>query len=59
MDVGRCEHVAVAGQPGRYRPAVADQLLGDVWLLPRQAVDQGFTFRAPDVSSAIAQSLRR
>lgn len=36
----------------------ADQLLGDVWLLPRQAEDQGFTFRAPDVATAIAHSLR-
>lgn len=36
----------------------ADQLLGDVWLLPQQAVDQGFTFRAPDVATAIAHSLR-
>jgi uncharacterized protein (TIGR01777 family) len=36
----------------------ADQLLGDVWLVPQQAMDQGFTFQAPDVATAIAHSLR-
>ncbi|GAA3709684.1 TIGR01777 family oxidoreductase [Microlunatus aurantiacus] len=36
----------------------AEQLLGDVWLLPQQATDQGFTFQAPDVATAIAHSLR-
>ena len=36
----------------------ADQLLGDVWLVPQQALDQGFTFQAPDVATAIAHSLR-
>ncbi len=36
----------------------AEQLLGDVWLLPQQATDQGFTFLAPDVTTAIAHSLR-
>lgn len=37
----------------------ADQLLGDVWLLPQRAVDQGFGFLAPDVQTAIRHSLRR
>ncbi len=36
----------------------AEQLVGDVWLLPQRAVDQGFTFRAADVATAIADSLR-
>lgn len=36
----------------------ADQLLGDVWLLPQRAVDQGFGFLAPDVQIAIRLSLR-
>lgn len=36
----------------------ADQLLGDVWLAPRRAVDQGFGFLAPDVQTAIRFSLR-
>jgi uncharacterized protein (TIGR01777 family) len=36
----------------------ADQLLGDVWLEPRRAVDQGFGFLAPDVQTAIRFSLR-
>jgi len=35
-----------------------DQLLGDVWLEPRRAVDQGFGFLAPDVQTAIRFSLR-
>ena len=36
----------------------AEQLLGDVWLLPQQATDQGFAFLAPDVQTAIRFSLR-
>jgi uncharacterized protein (TIGR01777 family) len=36
----------------------AEQLLGDVWLVPQQALDQGFVFRAPDVATAIRTSLR-
>lgn len=36
----------------------ADQLLGDVWLEPQRAVDQGFGFLAPDVQTAIRFSLR-
>lgn len=36
----------------------AEQLIGDVWLLPQQAIDQGFTFLAPDVQTAIRFSLR-
>lgn len=36
----------------------ADQLIGDVWLEPRRAVDQGFGFLAPDVQTAIRFSLR-
>ena len=36
----------------------ADQLLGDVWLVPQQALDQGFEFLAPDVATAIRFSLR-
>jgi uncharacterized protein (TIGR01777 family) len=36
----------------------ADQLLGDVWLVPQRAVDQGFTFLAPDVHTAVRFSLR-
>ena len=31
---------------------------GDVWLLPQQAIDQGFEFLAPDVQTAIRFSLR-
>jgi uncharacterized protein (TIGR01777 family) len=37
---------------------LADQLLGDVWLEPQRAVDQGFDFLAPDVQTAIRFSLR-
>ena len=36
----------------------AEQLLGDVWLVPQQATDQGFEFLAPDVATAIQFSLR-
>jgi uncharacterized protein (TIGR01777 family) len=36
----------------------AEQLLGDVWLVPHRAVDQGFEFLAPDVATAIRFSLR-
>ena len=36
----------------------ADQLLGDVWLVPQRALDQGFDFLAPDVATAIRFSLR-
>jgi len=36
----------------------AEQLVGDVWLLPQRAVDQGFNFHAADVATAIADSLR-
>ena len=36
----------------------AEQLLGDVWLVPQQALDQGFEFLAPDVQTAIRFSLR-
>jgi len=37
---------------------LAEQLLGDVWLEPQRAVDQGFGFLAPDVATAIRFSLR-
>lgn len=37
---------------------LAEQLLGDVWLVPQRAVDQGFGFLAPDVQTAIRFSLR-
>ncbi|HEY5783306.1 MAG TPA: TIGR01777 family oxidoreductase [Microlunatus sp.] len=36
----------------------ADQLLGDVWLLPQQALAQGFEFRSPDAVTAIKSALR-
>lgn len=36
---------------------LADQLLGDVWLVPKRATDAGFTFGAPDVTAAIRASL--
>ena len=36
----------------------ADQLLGDVWLVPQRATDQGFGFLAADVQTAIRFSLR-
>lgn len=36
----------------------AEQLLGDAWLLPQRASDQGFGFLAPDVQTAIRFSLR-
>ena len=37
----------------------AEQLLGDAWLVPQRAVDQGFGFLAPDVQTAIRFALRR
>jgi len=37
---------------------LAEQLLGDVWLEPQRAIDQGFRFLAPDVQTAIRFSLR-
>lgn len=36
---------------------LAEQLLGDVWLLPQRAVDQGFGFLAPDIATAIRFAL--
>ena len=36
----------------------AEQLVGDVWLEPQRAVDQGFGFLAPDIQTAIRFSLR-
>lgn len=36
----------------------AEQLLGDAWLLPQRALDQGFTFQSPDLPSAIRAALR-
>ena len=37
----------------------AEQLLGDAWLVPQRAVDQGFGFLAPDVQTAVRFALRR
>lgn len=37
---------------------LADQLLGDVWLVPQRPVDQGFGFLAGDIETAIRFSLR-
>lgn len=37
---------------------LAEQLLGDAWLLPQRALDEGFVFESPDLPSAIRAALR-
>jgi uncharacterized protein (TIGR01777 family) len=37
---------------------LSEQLLGDMWVLPRRLEDDGYEFLAPDVTSTIAAALR-
>lgn len=37
---------------------LSEQLLGDMWVLPRRLEDDGYVFEAPDVTSTIAAALR-
>jgi hypothetical protein len=38
---------------------LAEQLVGDIWVLPRRLTEAGFVFSAPDVRSTIQAALRR
>jgi NAD dependent epimerase/dehydratase family enzyme len=38
---------------------LSGQMLGDMYVVPQRLQDQGFRFRAPDVSSTIDFALRR
>jgi uncharacterized protein len=38
---------------------LAEQLVGDIWVVPQRLVDEGFVFTAPDVRSTIQAALRR
>jgi NAD dependent epimerase/dehydratase family enzyme len=37
---------------------LSEQLLGDMWVVPRRLLDDGYVFSAPDVTSTIAAALR-
>jgi uncharacterized protein (TIGR01777 family) len=37
---------------------LADQLVGDVWVLPQRLLDDGYVFADPDVDALIASALR-
>ena len=38
---------------------LAEQLVGDIWVVPQRLTDEGFVFTAPDVRSTIQAALRR
>jgi uncharacterized protein (TIGR01777 family) len=38
---------------------LAEQLVGDIWVVPQRLTDEGFVFTAPDVRSTIRAALRR
>ena len=37
----------------------AEQLLGDMYVVPKRLIEHGFVFGAPDVSSTVAATLSR
>jgi len=37
----------------------AEQLFGDIYTVPKRLIEQGYVFRAPDVTSAVAVALAK